>query len=94
MTARYVIGIDLGTTNSVLAYAPLDAEPGAEPQLELLHIPQLVAAGTTESRTSLPSFMYLATPDEANSAALALPWQQENPVAVGEWARRRGRRPR
>ena len=42
MTAKYVIGIDLGTTNSVLAYAPLDAE---RPQVELLPIPQLVAAG-------------------------------------------------
>ena len=46
MSPQYVIGIDLGTTNSVLAYAPLD---GDEPRLELLPIPQLVAAGTTES---------------------------------------------
>ena len=38
---KYVIGIDLGTTNSVLAYAPLDAD---RPQVEVLPIPQLVAA--------------------------------------------------
>ena len=62
MPAQYVIGIDLGTTNSVLAYAPLDAD---QPRLELLPIPQLVAAGTVESRTTLPSFLYLAAPHEA-----------------------------
>ena len=56
MTASYVIGIDLGTTNSVVAYAPLNAEKA---EVQLLPIPQLVAAGTVEARTSLPSFAYL-----------------------------------
>ena len=45
MTARYVLGIDLGTTNSVVAYTSLEQE---EPQTHLLSIPQLVAAGTVE----------------------------------------------
>ena len=58
MTAKYVIGVDLGTTNSVLAYSDLKAE---EPTVELLEIPQLVAASTIENRMSLPSFLYLAT---------------------------------
>ena len=53
MPAQYVLGIDLGTTNSVLAYAPLAAET---PQVQLLPLPQLVAAGTVENRTTLPSF--------------------------------------
>ena len=47
MTAKYVLGIDLGTTNSVVAYAPLDAK---SPEIELLEIPQLVAANTLEVR--------------------------------------------
>ncbi len=42
MNAQYVLGIDLGTTNSVLAYAPLDDD---EPQIQLLMIPQLVERG-------------------------------------------------
>ena len=29
MTARYAIGIDLGTTHSALALAPLEAEPAS-----------------------------------------------------------------
>lgn len=85
MAAQYVIGIDLGTTNSVLAYAPLEGEA---PQVTLLPIPQLVAAGTIEARTSLPSFAYLALETEATSGALDLPWQQHSKVALGEFARR------
>ena len=82
---RYVIGIDLGTTNSVVAYAPLDEE---QPQVSLLPIPQLVAAGTVEDRTLLPSFLYLASPHEARGGTLDLPWAAGRDFAVGEMARR------
>jgi len=81
---QYVIGIDLGTTNSVLAYAPLDAE---EAGIELLPIPQLVAAGTVESHTTLPSFLYLATEEEVESGAYDLPWASGRDFAVGRLAR-------
>ena len=57
MSAQFVVGIDLGTTNCVIAYAPVISE---EPQIELLRISQLTAPGTLESRTTLPSFTYLA----------------------------------
>jgi hypothetical protein len=71
MTARYCVGIDLGTTNSVVAYTPLDTDAA---DLRLLSVPQSVAAGQVESRDSLPSFLYIA-PD-AEAAAYSLPWQQ------------------
>jgi len=57
MSSEYIIGIDLGTTNSVLAFARLDAPE--TPVIELLPIPQLTAPGTFESLPSLPSFLYL-----------------------------------
>lgn len=85
MSAQYIIGIDLGTTNSVVAYAPLDADVLT---IELLPIPQLVSSGTVESRTGLPSFLYLGTEQEAGSAALDLPWAEGRDFAVGELARR------
>ncbi len=85
MSAEYVLGIDLGTTNSVLAYAPLDAE---EPRVELLLIPQLVDAGTTERRTALPAFTYLAGEHDAHGGAYDLPWAEQRTFAVGEFARR------
>jgi molecular chaperone DnaK (HSP70) len=85
MTARYVIGIDLGTTNSVLAYVPLDVE-GA--RVEILPIPQLVAASTVEARNVLPSFLYLGTEQDRAGGTLSLPWQKKCADAVGELARR------
>ncbi len=85
MTARYVIGIDLGTTNSVLAYAPLT---GDQPQVQLLPIPQLIAPGTVEARTMLPSFCYLGTKTDAGGKAYDLPWSKGREFAIGELARR------
>ena len=85
MSPTYVIGIDLGTTNSVLAYAPLSADA---PHVELLPIPQLVAPGVVESRTMLPSFLYLVPEHEAKSKSFELPWRQKEPIVVGELARR------
>jgi hypothetical protein len=85
MGARYVLGIDLGTTNSVLAYSPLDSD---QPQVQLLPIPQLVAPGTVESKTALPSFVYLAGDHEKGSDAFDLPWARGRDFAVGELARR------
>lgn len=85
MPAQYVIGIDLGTTNSVVAYAPLGVEA---PEVSILPIPQLTAPGTVESRSSLPSFLYLGTDGEVGS--LDVPWSDGRTFAVGEAARRRG----
>jgi len=87
MSAKYIIGIDLGTTNSVLAYAPLQ---GDRPSIEILPIPQLVAPGTVESRLALPSFLYLASEYELGGGAFDLPWAEGQPFAVGEYARRQG----
>ena len=42
---RYVVGIDLGTTNSVVAYVPIDGETAS---IAVLAIPQLTAPGTVE----------------------------------------------
>ncbi len=85
MSADYVLGIDLGTTNSVIAYCPLNEE---EPRLELLPVPQLVDTGTVESRDALPSFLYLGTDHDAEGGSLNLPWAEGRSFAVGQLARR------
>lgn len=84
MAARYVLGIDLGTTNSVLAYAALEAET---PEVRLLDIPQLTAPATVESRPSLASFLYLASEHDVSGQPLRLPWNEGADFAVGEMAR-------
>jgi molecular chaperone DnaK (HSP70) len=53
--SRFSIGIDLGTTNCALAFAPLDIEAKSE----VLLLPQLDAAGATAGASMLPSFLYL-----------------------------------
>jgi len=54
------IGIDLGTTNSALAWIdPKEAEDLNFPPIHIFEVPQLVAPGRTETRRALPSFMFL-----------------------------------
>jgi hypothetical protein len=84
VSARYVIGIDLGTTHCALAYAAIDAE-GARP--EVMAIPQLIAQGQVEARSLLPSFLYLP---HASEGPQPLPWDESRSFVVGEYARSRG----
>ena len=86
MSAQFMVGIDLGTTNSVLSYTRLDAPT---PVVEELRVPQLIDAGTLERRTMLPSFVYLAAEHETAGGTLDVPWASGRRFAVGEWARRR-----
>ena len=87
---RFVVGIDLGTTNSAVAY--VDAH---EPEwaIRTFEIPQLVAAGEVESLGTLPSFHYEATAEEFSPEALQLPWSGESASRsfVGVFAREQGR---
>jgi molecular chaperone DnaK (HSP70) len=54
------IGIDLGTTNSALAWIDEgEAEDREFPPVHIFETPQLVAAGRVEPRRTLPSFLLL-----------------------------------
>ncbi len=75
-----MVGIDLGTTNSAVAYVDTQESPW---QVRVLMIPQLVASGVVEARDTLPSFHYEAAAGEAAGGALRLPWDQEDPHVVG-----------
>ncbi|HZZ77794.1 MAG TPA: Hsp70 family protein [Gemmataceae bacterium] len=83
--SRFVVGIDLGTTNSALAY--YDTGLGEKAALTHLNIPQVVAAGIVEERPLLPSFLYLPGPAEQPAGAMKLPWASERDYCVGEFAR-------
>src|SRR5262249_45202971 len=86
----YVVGIDLGTTNSALAHADLERPASV---IQLNQIDQLVAPGEAAARPTLPSFRYLAGQHELASGALRLPWDDTTVSpdrAVGELARVQG----
>ena len=86
--SRYVIGIDLGTTNSAVTYVDTQETPW---QVKVLPLPQLVTAGQVEARDTLPSFHYQAAPGELAAGALRLPWSDHDPTwAVGVLARDEG----
>jgi len=84
---QYLVSIDLGTTNTVLAYAL----PGAA-RVELLAIEQLVAPGEIKASPLLPSMRYHPAEGELAPGELQLPWIQQDPagverVALGRLAR-------
>lgn len=90
MSARFVVGIDLGTTHTALAYAPIpsgDDAPPARDAIQMMGIPQLVAQGTLDTRELLPSFFYVA---HESDGPQALPWDAARTYVVGEHARARG----
>src|SRR5882724_10817489 len=91
---RYLIGIDLGTTNSALAYIDLHGyRHGVKPPaIRPFSVPQLVAAGEVGDRELLPSFLYLPGSHDLPPGATALPWDPERGYAVGEFARNHGSR--
>ncbi len=94
---RFLIGIDLGTTNSALAYIDLQGPggKGREARPPVIHpfpVPQLVAPGEIGSRPLLPSFLYLPGPHDLPPGSTALPWDPACPYAVGEFARNHGAR--
>ena len=86
--SRYIVGIDLGTTNCAAAY--VDLEGAGERDIRLFSIPQLVAQGEIDDRSTLPSFLLLPSADEVAAEAMSLPWAKRPGFAVGEFARERG----
>src|SRR5438034_2226625 len=90
---RYLIGIDLGTTNSALAYVDLNKKPkGGRVEIQSFPMPQLVAPGDVADRPLLPSFLYLPGPHDLPAGSTALPWDPHRDYAVGEFARNHGGR--
>jgi hypothetical protein len=87
---RYTIGIDLGTTNSALAWVDLQGSDGENIVSGMLEIPQLTGPGVVESLPLLPSFLYMPHPDELAAGELNLPWESNLDYVVGEFARVRG----
>jgi len=86
--SRYIVGIDLGTTNCAAAY--VDLEGAGEPEIRQFLVPQLVAQGEIDERSTLPSFLLLPSADEVAAEAMSLPWARRPGFAVGEFARERG----
>jgi molecular chaperone DnaK (HSP70) len=80
-----IIGIDLGTTNSALAYAATALDG-----VEILDIPQLINPGEVSALPLLPSSLYMPGASEFVEGALELPWLANPTYIVGTFAQKRG----
>ncbi len=86
---RYVVGIDLGTTNSAMCFVDTSIDKW---KIATFAIPQIVAAGQVERLETLPSFHYEALAEERDSGATRLPWRKDaSSEVVGVFARDHGR---
>jgi molecular chaperone DnaK (HSP70) len=84
--SRYVVGIDLGTTNC--AVASMDTEGGGA--ITPFAIAQVTSAGEVDGRPVLPSFLLLPTETEVPPEAMSLPWAEAPAFTIGTLARERG----
>ena len=89
-SAKFSVGIDLGTTHCVLSYVDLTKTTDDELVQEVMPVPQLTAAGQVETKSQLPSFMYLAHEAEMTATDKALPWSKNPEFLVGDIARNMG----
>jgi hypothetical protein len=87
--ARYVVGIDLGTTHTVVGFVDTarahDDQGGTQsaqtrPRIEVFPVPQLVAPGEVRARPLLPSFRYHLAEGELSEADHALGFADPSPA--------------
>ena len=72
---RYLVGIDLGTTHTVVAYADTAGlTEGSVPEVLGFDVQQLVAPGEIAARPLLPSLRYHAGAAELTPSDVQLPW--------------------
>ena len=88
--SRYLVGIDLGTTNCAVAYVDTHGRERPSADIRNFEVPQLVAAGETAPRAMLPSFLYLPGEHELPADASRLPWNEGADRLIGEFARLQG----
>lgn len=92
---RFLVGIDLGTTNTVVAYCEI-TDNLEQSEVSLFDIDQLIGPGEVVRKPLLPSFRYHPAVGQISPSDLTLPWENEpvsgdiSNVIVGEWARELG----
>ena len=87
---RYVVGIDLGTTNSAVSYVDLTEAAQGRPRIRLFPILQPTGAGVMERLPVLPSFLYIPGEFDISKQAVTLPWPTREDHFAGVFARDHG----
>lgn len=94
MSKKYIIGVDLGTTNCTASYIQ---DSGSEKFFEekdqeivQFAIPQITEPGEQRGELSLPSFLYFPLEEELSKKNMSISWDCERSFCVGLCARSRG----
>ena len=97
---QYVIGIDLGTTNSAVSYVDVAAlrddistgEKHVEKKnrVKIFNLPQLTGQGEFTKNSVLPSFLYIPGKYDISKEMLKHPWKKREDLFAGSFARDHG----
>src|SRR4051794_23481092 len=90
--SRYIVGVDLGTTNCAVAYVDTPGRERPAAAIPDFPVPPLVAPSPTAPPTMLPPFLYLPGGHERPPGSARLPWDDSADRIVGEFARLQGAR--
>ncbi|MBK1877841.1 Hsp70 family protein [Pelagicoccus mobilis] len=85
MEKKFVLGIDLGTSNSAVTLCNLESG-----ESRTVDVTQILAPNQIGERSSLPSALYLPNGDEFSVEAIKLPWDEGGSRVVGIFAREHG----
>ena len=84
---RYIVGIDLGTTNCAVSFVDLAGAAKKEKGIRVFQVPQLTGPAEVSALSVLPSFCYLPGKYDIDEDAIRLPWRNAKPGFVGRFAR-------
>lgn len=96
---QYVIGIDLGTTNSAVSYVDVTALKNDKPtgkhfekknHIKVFNVPQLTGHGEFTKISILPSFLYIPGEYDISQEVLKHPWKKRKDLFAGSFARDHG----
>jgi actin-like ATPase involved in cell morphogenesis len=85
--SKYIIGIDLGTTNIAVTYVDLDEKIRVAKPFK---ISQLCAPGEIDTNVLLPAFCFFPDKKLIPESSIELPWKNESDYSVGIYARNYG----
>ncbi len=85
-TPQYLVGIDLGTTHTVVAYAKIDKN---HRDIQIFQVEQLIAPGQVAAKALLPSVRYHPAEGELSAEDIVFSTNEEGstPAIIGEAAR-------
>lgn len=91
-STRFIVGIDLGTTNSAVSYLDLEADRASQTKkdIKIFKVPQLIGPGEISRENVLPSFLYIPGPYDISKEAVIHPFKTGEDHFAGTFARDHG----